>query len=404
MIVDNSQKIGIISHTFPPSPSGQAMVLYRLLNDLPSNIYSLISITNYNTKHSNRASKKLPGAYYHLRPAFQFPTAKRLPKLSALIKVINASIGIYKRAKQLKIIIKNGKINLLLVCTGNLNDLPAASLAGKWTGTPYITYIFDDYAYQWTGVYRYISKLLEPTILKHAKAVIVTNEYMRKEYIKRYGVNSTVIHNPCFLPNLKKLDAAEKTLINKGLNIVYAGAIYHAHYDAFRNLIAAMNLLKRSDLKLHIFTAQSRLELKKNGMLGNFVVYHRHINNTAVPKILREADILFLPLAFDSPIPEVIKTSAPGKTGEYLSVGKPILVHAPQNSFISSFFRENYCGLVVEKKDPIILADEIAKLISNNEMMMEISRNARRASETLFNIDKAKKQLCELVKNIQKQN
>jgi hypothetical protein len=50
------------------------------------------------------------------------------------------------------------------------------------------------------------------------------------------------------------------------------------------------------------------------------VVRHPHIPQSRVAAILRQADVLFLPLAFRSPIQEVIRTSAPGKMGEYLAV------------------------------------------------------------------------------------
>jgi glycosyltransferase involved in cell wall biosynthesis len=211
---------------------------------------------------------------------------------------------------------------------------------------------------------------------------------MQKEYLQRYGVKSKVIHNPCLLYNLEELDKEDRVFNNREINIVYAGAIYSAHYDAFRNLIAAMQQLKRNDVKLHLYTAQPESELIRNGISGPMVVYHPHINQSEVPKVLRQANILFLPLAFDSPIPEVIKTSAPGKIGEYLSVGKSILVHAPHDSFVSWYFKENRCGIVVDRNDAKILSQEINKLISNAEVQIELGRQARLMAKKDFSIEK----------------
>lgn len=397
MDVQSSVRIGIVSHILPPSPSGQAMVLYRLLSGLPADRYCLISRENYEgNEHNGSSSLKLSGRCYHLKPVFQLPILNH-SRLFALNIAFNALLGIYNRAKQIKKIVQKEGCNLIIACTGDLYDLPAAYLASKWAGIPFVSYIFDDYAYQWTGFYRSISKRLEPVILKHAKTVIVTNEYMQKEYILRYGVQSTVIYNPCPLPDLEELDKADRVFNNHEINIVYTGAVYRAHYDAFRNLIVAIQRLKRSNVKLHLYTAQPESELIRNGISGPMVVYHSHINQCEVPKVLRQATFLFLPLAFNSPIPEVIKTSAPGKIGEYLSVGRPILVHAPHESFVSWYFRENHCGIVVDKNDPKFLAEEINRLISDRELQRKLSEKAREAAVRDFSIDSMQKKFRELI-------
>jgi len=202
------------------------------------------------------------------------------------------------------------------------------------------------------------------------------------------------------MPTIEEPDRADRLFDGREINMVYTGAIYRAHYDAFHNLIAAIRRMKGPEIKLHLYTSQPESELKQKGISGNMVVYHPHVSTFEVPKVLRQSDILFLPLAFHSPIPEVIRTSAPGKTGEYLSVGRPVLVHAPKDSFISWFFRENHCGIVVDKDDPQVLSEEINKLISNDKMRMEISTNARTVAETQFSIDRMKVRFNELIVNL----
>src|SRR3972149_4623186 len=96
------QKFAIISHILPPSPSGQGMVLFRLLNGLSTDMYCLVSRENYEAFPKNSAgSEKLPVRYYSLKPIFQFP-ALNLFKLSFLSILINVLLGIYGRAKQIE--------------------------------------------------------------------------------------------------------------------------------------------------------------------------------------------------------------------------------------------------------------------------------------------------------------
>lgn len=396
----SSIKFGIVSHILPPSPSGQAMVLYRLLNGLAPDRYCLISREGYERNACNNfRSLRLSAKYYNIKPVFQVPIGN-FWKLSTLCMAINALLGIFNRAKQIERIVRIEQCELLIACTGDLYDLPAAYLASKWTGIPLIPYIFDDYAYQWTGFNRSISTRVEPIILKHAKTVIVPNEYMQEEYMRRYGIYSSVVHNLCPVPNLEELDKADRVFENDRINIVYTGAIYHAHYDAFHNLLIAIQRLNRSDVKLHLYTDQPESELKQNGIFGAMVVYHSHISESEVPKVLRQADILFLPLAFNSEIPEVIKTSAPGKTGEYLSVGRPILVHAPEDTFVSWFFKQNNCGVVVDKNDTRLLSEEVNKLILNRKLQMRLSTNARKVAETDFSVDKMKSRFLKLINSL----
>jgi hypothetical protein len=63
-------RFGVLSHVLPPAPTGQAMVLYRLLRDLPAEDYVLFSRQKYDGSAGSStepsASRRLPGRYVHL--------------------------------------------------------------------------------------------------------------------------------------------------------------------------------------------------------------------------------------------------------------------------------------------------------------------------------------------------
>ncbi|HYE16131.1 MAG TPA: hypothetical protein VD968_16960, partial [Pyrinomonadaceae bacterium] len=103
------------------------------------------------------------------------------------------------------------------------------------------------------------------------------------------------------------------------VRIVYTGAIYEAHYDAFRNLLAALERLGRPEVKLHAYTTQRAEEMAGRGIGGPAVVFHPHLSVAEMPGVQRRADLLFLPLAVESPYPDLVRTSAPVKFGEYLA-------------------------------------------------------------------------------------
>lgn len=372
-------RFAILSHTLPPSPSGQAMVLRQLLGKINPDRYCLLSRINYEDTMESAISR------HWLKPALLLPELG--PRwFSAATAIINAIIGISLRARQIEQIIRQKEIGLLIACSGDLYDIPAAALAAKRVGIPFIPYLFDDYIFQWTGYYRTLASALGRFAFRYVDRAIVPNEFLQQEYQSRYKMNCTVIRNPCMPCNLALLDQAEPEFNTGESAIVYTGAVYHANYDAFRNLIAAIARLNRDEVRLHIYTSQPEDELRTKGIYGPMVVYHQHIPQAEVPRILRQATVLFLPLAFETTIPEVIRTSAPGKTGEYLASGRPILVHAPEDSFISWYFREHGCGVVVGKNDQDLLTAEVTRLLDDPALQKRLGTAARQRAEKEFDV------------------
>ena len=87
-------------------------------------------------------------------------------------------------------------------------------------------------------------ELVEPWILPRAQGVIAPNEFLSKELTARYKIKPVVIHNPCDLDvyqNKVLLDDPKKAdIIRREIKIVYTGGLGRVHFDAFRNLLAAI--------------------------------------------------------------------------------------------------------------------------------------------------------------------
>jgi glycosyltransferase involved in cell wall biosynthesis len=179
------------------------------------------------------------------------------------------------------------------------------------------------------------------------------------------------------------------------IKIVYTGAVYHAHYDAFHNLLVALQEIGRPEIKLHLYTAQTNKLLEEKQMIGQ-AVYHEHLPLSQVREVQEQADILFLPLAFKSPIVEVIKTSAPAKLGEYMATGRPILVHAPQDSFLSWYFKRHECGLVVDRSEPARLVQAIRRILEDSALRRQLKTNAMRQARTDFSLEASRAEFFKL--------
>ncbi|MCX6056762.1 MAG: glycosyltransferase, partial [Chloroflexi bacterium] len=158
-------------------------------------------------------------------------------------------------------------------------------------------------------------------------------------------------------------------------------------------------LLQDYPLELHIFSAQTYEQLESQGIKGEKLFVHSHESYDEILKLQHNAGILFLPLAIESTITEVIRTSAPGKLGEYLASGTPVLAHVPADSFVAYYFKKYRCGFLADQNDPKRLAVEIKKLIDDPVVQTEIIQNAYRQAMLDFSPDHARDQLKKLLQN-----
>lgn len=379
-------KIALVSHVLPPSWSGQSVMIGRILRGISPDEYCLISTENYQDE-KNQNTGHLPGKYYQLPPEPQLRGSQGHHWILTWMRA-------FFRGRNISKIVRREKSTAVVAASGNLIDIPAGWWSSVITGTEFIPYLFDDYLYQWPEKkIRAITRKTEQLIYGRVRKVIVPNEFMRDEIENRHKVKAFIVRNPCgsLLPVAEPV-ARPAYDLQKEIRIVYTGAIYHVNFDAFRNLIAAVEQIP-PNIIIHIFTAQPTEWLAANGIQSQQLRLHSHTAHEDVMRAQNNAHILFLPFAFNSTIPEVIKTSAPGKTGEYLASGVPILAHVPSDSFVSWYLRTHQCGLVIDVNDTQALRRAILELIEDEELRKRVSRNAQERARVDFDARSAARAL-----------
>jgi hypothetical protein len=115
-------------------------------------------------------------------------------------------------------------------------------------------------------------------------------------------------------------------------------------------------------IQLHLYTSQSRESLQNQGVPES-VQIHPAVPLEEAVRVQCDSDFLLLPLAFRTRYPELIRTSAPGKMGEYLAAGRPILFHAPTDSFLVKFASEQKCGLICDIPDKVQIASQLGNRV-----------------------------------------
>ena len=443
------RKFAVVSHVLPPSPSGQAVVLYRLLRDLDPHQHCLISTRNYDPSTSLAADNINPGAVTHRLngPYYSIPLEMGLrlsPFVPMVRKVVQAALApvsksegaviqgglntgvgkptwrwknrfrdlvlwvedllnlrrqVFRRARYIARIVMKEDCDAIVGCSGDVLDLPAAYHAARWAKRRFFVYMFDDYVAHCTPRFqREFAQEVTPHMLRHSAGVVVANEFLARTYRQQYGIEPWIIPNPAEDCNDLVLPPARDVMRVRPSRILYTGAIHEAHFDAFHRLIAALRAMAEPRIELHIYTSNARRYLEQH-RIGAPAIVHDAVPAVEVPSLQRNADILFFPLAFDSPFPDLINTSAPGKMGELLASGRPILVHAPRESFLSWYFRTHECGMVVDQRDPSLLVQAIQRLLRDPMYCLRLAARARQRAEADFSLTLSRERFFKMLAN-----
>lgn len=391
-------RFALVSNVLPPDDNSHAAVIYRLLRDLDPSGYCLLSSGSVGLAGE---PGRLRGTHHYLPPAPQLTRGYRLG-LRWWRERVNLGVGAVARARVIAAILRREACDAVVVCTGGqeILDFPAAFLASRWTGARFYAYLLDQYGQMVAHVTgEQVCARLEPMLLKRATGVIAPNEFLRDDLRRRYQIDAAVIHNPCDLSAYggpAYATDADAALARGEARIVYTGAIGPLHYGAFRTLLAAMAALDRPDLRLHVYTPQSSDRLDREGIRGP-VVLHPPQPLSAMAALQQQAAVLFLPLALDSSDPDIVRTAAPGKTAEYLAAGRPILVHAPPDSFLASYFRDHQCGVVVDRGDPAALAAALSSILSDPALRGRLRARAWERAQADFDLQHARRQFARVI-------
>lgn len=391
-------KVAVMSEYLPPAPtwSGQASVLYRLLDGVGRDKYCLLSRVDFDSPEHRSSPRRLPAPYHHLGNAIgQSPErARGVERWSIRAR---RGFGILRAVALGVAAVRRERCGALVVAPDRVEDLPVGLAISRLSGTRFYPWLFDDYATKWTRPReKAFARRAEPLLLKRSAGIIVPNEYLGDELRRRHGVEATVVRNPCDAPAFERHRAENVDGLRRPAAVVFTGAVYHAHYGAFRDLLEAIEISGAGVARLHLYTASDPALLAHHGVSGP-IDFHAHVPAAAVPRIQQQADVLFLPLAFDSPYPDVVRTSAPAKMAEYLAAGRPILVHAPADSFLSGYFRRHGCGVVVDQSDPAALAQALQRLLGDAGLRERVCTAAWERARADFHPHQARAALAKLV-------
>jgi glycosyltransferase involved in cell wall biosynthesis len=247
----------------------------------------------------------------------------------------------------------------------------------KLTKLPFCLHFYDLYCgnnFPW--FFTLAARFIEPRLFRSAERISVMSEALAEHYQNRYSREVKVLHNA--VPLNSSRPSERVPFHSEPYKIVYTGTIVWAQAQAIRNLVHAVHALSCPKVVLHLYTPHDRRFLESQGILeGDRVVFARGLPHE-MPAIQASADILFVGLSFNTRYPLLINTSSPGKNYEYLISGRPILIHAPRESYIARYAREHQFAHVVGENSIAGLKSGIEQLIRDRNYANGLVSNARK--------------------------
>lgn len=362
----------IISAYAPPSKSGSGLMMWHLISRFPKESFAILTAEKTDGNETYRLN--VPYYYYGTsltslrfndtkdtlpqrlrRYAKNFPPTNFVGQVFYAIRLIQRVVRIGSAA------IEKEKPTMLIGYSDIGPALIGTYILSKKYHLPFSLFFYDLYVgNKLPLIFKILAHIFEPKLIREAKHIFVMCDALKELYQKRYGrTDLTIIYNSTALLEVPSLKPSKERVIT------YLGSVYWAQIDALKDIISALPLITpRTHLKL--FTPHSEQYLNEVGIFESDRVSFHTCTPGEAPNVLNESSLNYIGLSLNTPYPNLINTSSPGRLCEFLRADVPILIHAPKSSFLVEYAQKNNFAFISTSQDTDTLARTIATALSGS--------------------------------------
>jgi len=352
-------KVLLCTKSFPPVVGGSSFLLYELLRHWAKNsLYVIHGINDppITGTHNLPFWRKQIKVFYNNKVTLK--VQNRWPQIFLIL--------IKRKIRQT---IKQQKITHIYAHYPNAAFVVAAYLVAKEKSLPLTIY----YDILWdqgndTPDSR-LAKKYEKLIVNYAINRFAITEFALSHLENKHKLSFDLIPHTANLEFIKNSSNSEKEASIPKFH--FAGGIYdNMNKDSLLRIYQAICALF-DDFELELCTNEIPSEFK-----GDKRVKQRYYTHEELILSQQSSDLLLLPQAFNSKVPEMIKNNFPTKTMEYVCSGTPILVHSPEDSYLTYVAKKHHFGLLIEEENISRLKEGILLILKNNSLKEELTKNA----------------------------
>jgi hypothetical protein len=257
-------------------------------------------------------------------------------------------------------------------------DFSAAREAARRCRLPFVLSAHDDLRYALRGrPDRALALRTLGSAWRDADARIVISDELGDEYNRRYGHRSYAV----VTDGLSDGDIASRPNPVSGLRVYFAGLFHLAYGENLRALLLALESMTGS--------SPTNVTFRSGALPG--VDTHSTVPVTVLPfgserdvaSDLNDADLLYLPMPFQSAHSDFVHFSLSTKLVTYLGSGRPILYHGPPYGAAFRLLQSNEAAIMLTSLRPDVLQGQLEAALSSS---LHITENALRLARSRFRI------------------
>jgi len=230
---------------------------------------------------------------------------------------------------------RNSIKNLLVIPVSPWILSAALALHKQYSNLNLVLYVMDD----WQGhhechelPYTPRRRRLLSEIVQRANVRYAVSREMAAHYEESFGKSWTVVHNGVRTDSL----SYETNGASQRRQVLLAGDVNVFRYDAviaFAEAIERHNQVRGEAIEFTVMGEVAEQHRSSLSALHAVKMLSRHSHSECL-EAMKEADLLYLPLAFGRKSARISLYSLPTKLPEYLATGKSVFFHAPKESAV----------------------------------------------------------------------
>jgi hypothetical protein len=308
-------------------------------------------------------------------------------------------LNVRRMVRQVKRIAREMRAERILTLFPDDYHLYIGYRCSKDLGIPLYTWFHNTYLDAKQGYRRFLAHWLQPAVFRHSRLNMVMSDGMLEFMSHRYpGVKFATLQHGFSIPAVDADLLAQSAHVPRSgrVRFCYTGNLNHSCEDATGRLVSA--LATRPNFELHVHSPTPRQCWDRLGVDCSGVHFHdptSALNGFA--KVLQSYDVLLLPLGLTGRLPTAeYKTIFPTRAIPLLTSGRPILAHAPSDSFLARFLRDRDCAFVADQPDHEHLLRMIDQILSDPVACRSKVRNAIHSAK-YFEVNQVSARLRELL-------
>ena len=229
--------------------------------------------------------------------------------------------------------------------------------------------------------------------LQAALRYAVIGETMQRRYTGDYGTTGVILRHGLARQQLQPVrehDNGEPVF-----SLGFAGTITAP--CAFNALLAALDSCnwRIAGRSIELRLVGPRFDMRSNQPALFRSYGWRSLSDTIA--ILAGCDATYLPQPFAAERRNLAELSFPTKLTTYLASGRPILLHAPAYASLPHYHQQQPLGVPCNSTEPHLILAALERLISEPGLYAQAARDARRAYERDFTLDRFRSSFAELL-------